>query len=80
MAWKAGKRPYVTMSVCVAELVDGSTCALLLESTQSMLEEVGVLEGAPALRIDNQAAGNLLQLDLGARATYVLGSRTWLIG
>ena len=39
VAWKAGKQPYVTMSVCEAELVEGSTCALLLESIQALLLE-----------------------------------------
>ena len=35
-AWKAGKQPLVAMSVCEAELLEGSNCALLLESTMAM--------------------------------------------
>ena len=75
VAWKAGKQPYVTMSVCEAELVEGSTCALLLESTQAMLDEIGVLEGVPALHIDNQAAGNLLNGSVGSWRTRHLRVR-----
>ena len=75
VARKAGKQPYVTMSVCEAELVEGSTCALLLESTQSMLEETGVLDEAPALNIDNQAAGNLLNGSVGSWRTRHLRVR-----
>ena len=75
VAWKAGKQPYVTMSVCEAELVEGSTCALLLESTQAMLEEVGALDGVPALNIDNQAAGNLLNGSIGSWRTRHLRVR-----
>ena len=75
VAWKAGKQPYVTMSVCEAELVEGSTCALLLESIQAMLEEVGALEDAPTLHIDNQAAGNLLNGSVGSWRTRHLRVR-----
>ena len=75
VAWKAGKQPYVTMSVCEAELVEGSTCALLLESVQAMLEEIDVLERVPTLHIDNQAAGNLLNGSIGSWRTRHLRVR-----
>ena len=75
VAWKAGKQPYVTMSVCEAELVEGSTCALLLESIQALLSEACGYAGAAQLRIDNAAAGNLLSGSAGSWRTRHLRVR-----
>ena len=60
VAWKAGRQPYVTLSVCEAELVEGSNCALLLETMETLLRELQVYEGSPTLCIDNSAAGSIL--------------------
>ena len=60
VAWKAGRQPYVTLSVCEAELVEGSNCALLLETMETLLRELQVYDGTPTLCIDNSAAGSLL--------------------
>ena len=75
VAWKAGKQPYVTMSVCEAELVEGSTCALLLESVQALLCEACGYAGVPRLLLDNAAAGNLLNGSVGSWRTRHLRVR-----
>ena len=69
VSWKAGKQPMVAMSVCEAELMEGPTCALLLESTQAMLKEILPDTGAPVLYIDNQAAENILNGAAGSWRT-----------
>ena len=75
VAWKASRRPYVTLSVCEAELVEGSNCALLLETMETLLRELGVYEGAPTLCIDNTAAGGILAGSPGSWRTRHLRVR-----
>ena len=73
--WKAGKQSMVAMSVCEAELMEGSTCALLLESTQAMLEEILPDGRPPTLYIDNMAANNILNGSMGSWRTRHLRIR-----
>ena len=75
VAWKASRQPYVTLSVCEAELVEGSNCALLLEATETLLRELQVYEGVPTLCIDNSAAGGLLAGSPGSWRTRHLRVR-----
>eukprot|EP00439_Symbiodinium_sp_Y106_P049700 s944_g6.t1 len=65
----------VAMSVCEAELMEGSTCALLLESTQAMLEEILPDGRPPTLYIDNMAANNILNGSMGSWRTRHLRIR-----
>ena len=65
----------VAMSVCEAELMEGSTCALLLESTQAMLREVLPEIKQPSLYIDNMAAHNILNGSTGSWRTRHLRIR-----
>ncbi|CAE7224257.1 RE2 [Symbiodinium sp. CCMP2592] len=71
----AGKQSTVAMSVCEAELMEGSTCALLLESTQAMLGEIIPEVGTPTLFIDNMAAHNILHGSAGSWRTRHLRIR-----
>ncbi|CAE7238481.1 GIP [Symbiodinium sp. KB8] len=73
--WKAGKQQLVAMSVCEAELLEGSNCALLLESTMSMVRELLPDSVPPRMYIDNQAAGNLLNGSTGSWRTRHLRIR-----
>ncbi|CAE7879419.1 RE1 [Symbiodinium microadriaticum] len=75
VAWKAGKQPLVAMSVCEAELLEGSNCALLLESTMSMVRELLPESLPPKMYIDNQAAGNILNGSVGSWRTRHLRIR-----
>ena len=75
VAWKASRQPYVTLSVCEAELVEGSNCALLLETMETLLRELQVYEGVPTLCIDNSAAGGLLAGSPGSWRTRHLRIR-----
>ncbi|CAE7414887.1 unnamed protein product [Symbiodinium sp. KB8] len=56
IAWKAGKQSMVAMSVCAAALMQGSTCALLLESARAdgtpHRERAGAKAADPAPRRD----------------------------
>ena len=76
-----GKSPTVchfeskTLSVCEAELVEGSNCALLLETMETLLRELQVYEGVPTLCIDNSAAGGLLAGSPGSWRTRHLRVR-----
>ena len=72
---KAGRQPMVAMSVCEAELMEGSTCALLLESTQAMLREIIPDLGPPSMYIDNMAAHNILNGASGSWRTRHLRIR-----
>ena len=74
-AWKAGKQPLVAMSVCEAELLEGSNCALLLESTMAMVQELLPESLPPRMYIDNQAAGNILNGSSGSWRTRHLRIR-----
>ena len=65
----------VAMSVCEAELMEGSTCALLLESTQAMLREVLLEVQSPQVFIDNMAAHNILNGSTGSSRTRHLRIR-----
>ena len=75
VTWKAGKQPIVSMSVCEAELLEGSNCALLVQSTEAMLREILPATGTPTLYIDNQAASNLLNGSSGSWRTRHLRIR-----
>ena len=75
VAWKAGKQPLVAMSVCEAELLEGSNCALLLESTMAMVQELLPESLPPKMYIDNQAAGNILNGSSGSWRTRHLRIR-----
>ena len=75
VAWKAGKQPLVAMSVCEAELLEGSNCALLLESTMAMVQELLPDTQPPKMFIDNQAAGNILNGSSGSWRTRHLRIR-----
>ena len=75
VSWKAGKQQLVAMSVCEAELLEGSNCALLLESTMSMVRELLPDSVPPRMYIDNQAAGNLLNGSTGSWRTRHLRIR-----
>ena len=75
VAWKAGKQPLVAMSVCEAELLEGSNCALLLESTMAMVQELLPGTQPPRMYIDNQAAGNILNGSSGSWRTRHLRIR-----
>ncbi|CAE7759843.1 RE1 [Symbiodinium necroappetens] len=68
VTWKAGKQPIVSMSV---ELLEGSNCALLVQSTEAMLPATST----PSLYIDNQAASNLLNGSAGSWRTRHLPIR-----
>ncbi|CAE7617868.1 GIP [Symbiodinium sp. CCMP2456] len=70
-----GKQPMVAMSVCEAELMEGSNCALLLESAQAMLQEVLPTTAVPVLNVDNQAACNILTGSVGSWRTRHLRVR-----
>ncbi|CAE7914213.1 GIP [Symbiodinium sp. KB8] len=63
------------MSVCEAELLEGSNCALLLESTMSMVQELLPDSLPPKMYIDNQAAGNILNGSMGSWRTRHLRIR-----
>ncbi|CAE7395925.1 GIP [Symbiodinium natans] len=61
--WKIpcrSRQPMVSMSVCEAELMESATCALLLESVGAILEEICSAPVPRELRIDNSAAGSIL--------------------
>ena len=75
VTWKAGKQPLVAMSVCEAELLEGSNCALLLESTMAMVQELLPDSQPPKMYIDNQAAGNILNGSSGSWRTRHLRIR-----
>ena len=75
VAWKAGKQPLVAMSVCEAELLEGSNCALLLESTMAMVQEILPQSLPPKMYIDNRAAGNILNGSSGSWRTRHLRIR-----
>ena len=75
VTWKAGKQPLVAMSVCEAELLEGSNCALLLESTMAMVQELLPRSLPPKMYIDNQAAGNILNGSSGSWRTRHLRIR-----
>ncbi|CAE7520995.1 RE1 [Symbiodinium sp. CCMP2456] len=75
VTWKAGKQPMVAMSVCEAELMEGSNCALLLESVQAMLQEILPTTAVPVLNVDNQAACNILTGSVGSWRTRHLRIR-----
>ena len=75
VTWKAGKQPLVAMSVCEAELLEGSNCALLLESTMAMVQELLPCSLPPKMYIDNQAAGNILNGSSGSWRTRHLRIR-----
>ena len=59
----------------LTELMEGSTCALLLESTQAMLEEILPDGRPPTLYIDNMAANNILNGSTGSWRTRHLRIR-----
>ena len=75
VAWKASRQPYITLSVCEAELVEGSNCALLLEVMETLLRELQVYDGTPTLCIDNSAAGGILSGSPGSWRTRHLRVR-----
>ncbi|CAE7319363.1 RE1, partial [Symbiodinium sp. CCMP2592] len=75
VSWKAGRQSMVAMSVCEAELMEGSTCALLVESTQAMLKEILPCVETPSLFIDNMAAHNILNGSSGSWRTRHLRIR-----
>ena len=75
VTWKAGKNPLVAMSVCEAELLEGSNCALLLESTMAMVQELLPSTLPPKMYIDNQAAGDILNGSSGSWRTRHLRIR-----
>ncbi|CAE7211932.1 GIP, partial [Symbiodinium necroappetens] len=58
-----------------AELLEGSNCALLVQSTEAMLREILPATSTPTLYIDNQAASNLLNGSSGSWRTRHLRIR-----
>ena len=67
------------MSVCEAELEEGSNGVVLLESAEvllrELLRELRAYDGAPSLHIDNSAAGGLLSSSPGSWRTRHLKIR-----
>ena len=83
VTWKAGKQPIVSTSVCEAELLEGSNCALLVQSTEAMLREILPATSTPSYCISTtkrQATCSMGQLEAGVPGIYAFATpMCWIV-